>query len=624
VNDLCKILPFNDHFCSKKGKMSWHFWASGSELRILTAAVFEYFRGMFTSFLHSGFWRKSGRQVLPWSISLLLAIILSTGAAMGFTWVTVTVDTSRYILSAIMGVSGSIIGFLVIYLTFAFEGIRRFFGRNSNSIFLRDSFIWFLCRFFSGIILVSLLALCVVDHPGWWWRWVFNFSCFSFLIGISMIVPFGKMILKRTDTAVEIRHLIDSITVNDFREPPRQNWYLGPSYWIITEQLHNPVDKITSILMHNIAEKNNNVVANMLKAIFARIQILMGETQGSGGERAALRYHDILLLAFDQAKGQNDPLVFKLIFAGCQSGAELVAQWKMGTDVVEPVLEGARTMIQYWVKQENEQLAFDAFWMYYHMSLSQLRKNLPQEAEIYHSKEDGKVTLINSNEAFENDRKFQAIKSAVTYDLSTLVDRSFLCENKYITQNAVRMMRNFLEMVLIENVESAVLEDLIGRSLSYYTLEIVKEYAAKEKTSVTGFLGLFVGHTYLVDFLKKDSRLVRSVFTDWVALAKYLIENDYYIPYDLEEIGGLGRVIVARAGEILSVLEIMSALVEINQMARRKILATLRAGKGRNANASLHETVKKLDDDLRSWLSRYPRANVPDDQLAQMLKRNQW
>jgi hypothetical protein len=138
--------------------------------------MFWLFLGMLRKF--SSFSVSRRNYVILWLVLgyLLLSITVSTFARLGVTWVKITVDSARAILGTVMGVSGSILGFLVIYLTFAFDGIRRFFGRHSNFIIRRDPAIWILCGFFSWVIVVSLLAFLYVDHPGGWWRCIFNLA----------------------------------------------------------------------------------------------------------------------------------------------------------------------------------------------------------------------------------------------------------------------------------------------------------------------------------------------------------------------------------------------------------------------------------------------------------------
>jgi len=142
---------------------------------------------MFSKLTKKDFWETEDALIWVWSRSLGLALLLSLAAACGRTWTIISIDTARYLLSAVMGVSGSILGFLVIYLIFAFEGIRRFFGRYSNGILRRDRFIWTMCWFFSAIILVSLAAMSRVDHRDWFWGLILNLRCFSFSIAIGTI-----------------------------------------------------------------------------------------------------------------------------------------------------------------------------------------------------------------------------------------------------------------------------------------------------------------------------------------------------------------------------------------------------------------------------------------------------
>src|SRR5580704_14290347 len=92
-------------------------------------------------------------------IYLITALILSWRVAMGAVWIKLSQETAKLIAATIMGVSGSIIGFLVIYLSISFEAIRRNYGKYALRIFRSDFYIWSLSIFFSIVVLLGLLAL---------------------------------------------------------------------------------------------------------------------------------------------------------------------------------------------------------------------------------------------------------------------------------------------------------------------------------------------------------------------------------------------------------------------------------------------------------------------------------
>jgi hypothetical protein len=110
-------------------------------------------------------------------------------------WLSVSPDTAKGILYTMMGVSGSIIGFLVIYLSLALEGMKRNYGKQAIAYFRQDRVVWLLCWVFCFVILISLSSCCYADQRGYFWTWSFNVACLSFATGIALIVPFGQVIL---------------------------------------------------------------------------------------------------------------------------------------------------------------------------------------------------------------------------------------------------------------------------------------------------------------------------------------------------------------------------------------------------------------------------------------------
>jgi len=533
-------------------------------------------------------------------------------------------DTARYILTAIMGVSGSILGFLVIYLSFAFEGIRRFFGRYSNTIFRRDRFIWSMCWFFSGIILVCLGALCLVDHPGPFWRFLINLSCFAFLIAIGTIVLFGKMILRKSDTVEEIRRQIERITLLDFRTEPASGWEFGPSHWIITEDRNNPIDRLTGILLHNIIEKNNSVVANMLRSICQRIEDLVRAEAEGDKERAVLRYNDVLLLAFDQAKGQNDPLVFKLIFSNYRNLSDLLANSQMGRRVIEPVLKSAKSTVQYWVEMENEQLVHDGFLTYNQMCYSQIQHNLPVESETWQRNQKGDMAKIESPQADSNYERMMGIFLASTFEYNSLVERSLESKNAAIPEIALRMMGAFLEQLIVVNIPSEYERLQIGRKLSYHAVMIGKQYSDKFKSTRFGFLRLFVTESPMDTLLQKDTELTLIVFGHFEQFARFLIENDLFHRMDLDLIGNIGRRIARNSETFPSALSAMTVLVALNRAARRKLMVSLVDKSTGRDNLEVPRRIRSLDRDLESWLKNEAESAHPNDSIRTLLKVNQW
>lgn len=496
-----------------------------------------------------------------------------------------SLDTVRAILSTVMGVSGSILGFLVIYLTLALESIRRYFGRHAINIFRHDPVIWILCVFFSYIIIISLVAFCAVDLQGWLLTFLFNLSCVSFLLGIGLIVPMGIIILNRTDTAIRIKYLLDSIEVMDFRPRPQNDVFFGTSYWIITEDPGNAVDRFTALLLHNIGEGNNRIVASMLRTFYARIELILEGDKVEGDiQEVVMRFYDILSMAFDQVKKSGDEAIIKLIFAGLNAGSVLAAQKLLGPVVIDYIFKSARTMIQYLMEHENEQLTFEGLWRYYHMVRSEVELNFPS--------------------AYDKG-KFRAFKSMMAFDYDDLIDRAFNCSNKYITENAVRMHVVLLD-VLIRDVSGFPEEKSdIAKMMSYHAANHIIKWADNQKVSPLGFLGLFLHGDGLLMALKEGTSLTLAVVMDYCRVGHYLLESGNYVEYDLRDIGELGRLIITNAPEIKEVDRVMNHVLSLNKTIWLRIRELIAVPANKKDSERLEQELKVLEEDIANWLKLY-------------------
>jgi hypothetical protein len=571
------------------------------------------------------FWKTEDALLWVWWRSFGLSLVLSFVAATGTTWVTISIDTARYMLSAIMGVSGAILGFLVVYLSFALDGIRRLFGRYSNAIFRKDRFIWSMCGFLALIILLSLAAMCVVDHRGWFLRLLFNLSCFSFSIAIATVVWFGKMILRRTDTAEEIRKEIELIKLDDFREEPKANWNWGASYWIITENRENLVDQINSVLLHNIVEKNNSLVSNMLSHLLGQIAILIQTSEDNNKNgRAICRYSNILLLSFEQAKNHNDPLIFKLIFNSYRNLGTLIAMQKMNREVIDAALKDVRMTVSYWLEQENEQLVDDAIRTYIYMCQFQIDYNLPVEQETWRKEESGRMVVIDTGIARANYEKMIAIVLAGTYEIISLTEQALQCKNRAITEMVVGKLGAFLEHIIVANIDSEYERGILGRKAAFNCSWLGRKYVEMHHTTPLGFLRLFADETSLDRLLQKDSDLANYVFNQWAEFAKFLIDNNYFASIDLYLIGNLGRRIAYQSEKFPTGLGIFGVLVDINRSARRKLMRSLVAKVTPKNSKEITDFISELDKDLDSWIKGLEESHHPDDAIIALLKANQW
>jgi hypothetical protein len=553
------------------------------------------------------------------AICLVACIALSLCVKADAWMVSLSRDTAKAILSTIMGVSGSIIGFLVIYLSLALEGLKRHYGKQATAMFLKDRTIWVMCGFFCAILLLAITSFLWGDTSNPFFKWTFNFSCLFFSIGIAAIVPFGIQILNRTDATTEITQWIEEIHPADFREPTIAYHSMGAIYWTLTEDENNRVDRLSAILTHNISEDNSRVAATILAQFLDRIKTLTGAAEGRNVERMLYRYLDLVATAFDYAKMNNNEVVIKTMLECLKSASSLIAHWKMGPDLVRWMFEVIGNMTQYFIEQNKEQLAEQAFWAYYHMAKPQIAANLPPEDQTWEILDDGRIVGRDQGIATVNSDRFEALDKAVTLDLSQLVERSFYSENRYINLNAVAMTGQFLRMLVYENVQT-IPKALLGSSFAYQASEFITRRISRVNPNKGGYLGLYLPNSNLVTTLKENSRFSQSVLDYYVDICNAVIDHQALISWDLKTIGELGRLIVTNAAEIATVAQVMSQLLEVNRRARAAIKQESTEHPDRHRKYELEAMMTRVKEDLASWRSMQQRKAPSDEELGRRIQ----
>jgi hypothetical protein len=552
---------------------------------------------MLKRFFTSEGWLRN-RLLYKLGLAYILALVVVCVASFEIhPLFTLSLDTVRAILSTVMGVSGSILGFLVIYLTLALESIRKYFGRHAIAIFRRDPVIWILCIFFSYVIILSLLAFCIVDQPGWWLTFLFNLSCLSFVLGIALTIPMGIIILNRTDTAIRIKYLLDAIQVTDFRPRPQNDAFFSTSFWIVTEDPQNTVDRYTAILLHNIGEGNTRIVAAMLRSFYSRMEEMVDQHKGEGDiEEVVMRFYDILLMAFDQVKSSGDEVIIKLIFSGLYPGSNLAATKQMGAPVINYIFKSARTAIQYLIEHENEQLAYEGLWRYYHMVRPQAQHNLPPESEK---------------------EKYVAVQNTMVHDYDKLIERSFQCANKYITANAVRMHVYLLDM-LIRDVDGWSVEKTeIAKMISWDASEHIIQWADKEKGTQGGYMSYYLHGEGLVTALKSDTSLALILVMDYCKVLLFLLDNGYWNNYDLEGLTSLGELILKTAADLTDMIK---HILAVSGSARSKLTELLKTVTHPKVYDRLKRDLTIAQEGAAKWLALYYELGLQLPDLEDYLK----
>jgi hypothetical protein len=341
-------------------------------------------------------------------------------------------------------------------------------------------------------------------------------------------------------------------------------------YWTLSENPNNKVDKLSAILYHNISEGNSKISAAILVQFLNEIFILTEIANARNSDRMLFRYFDLVATAFDYAKMNNNEVVIKTIFECLKSTSYLIAKWKRGPDVVERMFNVIWKMTQYFIEQNKEQLADEALWAYYHMAKAQIAGNLPPADQTWDIQDNGEIMVLDNKTAAANEHRFDTLDKAVTLDMSELIDRSFYSQNRYINQKAVEMTGQFLRLLVQENVP-AIPKALLGGSIAYQASKQIIRSVSPVNPNNLGYLRLYAGDSVLVSALKDNSRFSQAVFDNYVEICNSVIEMQALIKWDLRDFGGLGRLIVANAGEIGSVVQIMRSLLEINRAARVSI-----------------------------------------------------
>jgi hypothetical protein len=137
------------------------------------------------------------------------------------------------------------------------------------------------------------------------------------------------------------------------------------------------------------------------------VSILTGAAEGRDVERVLYRYLDLVAMAFDDAKINNNEVVIKAMLECLKSASNLPAKWKMRPEAVERLFEVVRSMAQYFIEQNKDQLADEACWAYYHMARVQVAGNLPPADQTWEIQVNGEIMARDNAIAGDNEHRFR-------------------------------------------------------------------------------------------------------------------------------------------------------------------------------------------------------------------------
>lgn len=531
----------------------------------------------------------------------------------------VNMDTAKSILNTIMCVTGSFLGFFVLYLSISLENFKRNYGQYALEIFRKNKLVLSVVFEFLFIIILGLFALMFIDRNNWFSVLLFNLVCYYFSITLLLLVPYGSEILVESSSKEIINKLIQSLSEKDFpNEPTRDFWNNESMYYLIAENDNNRVNNIAKILHHNISSSNRKISVNILSELSSKIEIIIDDksVDNDAKRKVFLAHLNILQTAFNHCDKKIDTIFIQVILFALKGCSLIIAKHHYGKAYIEKLFELTAYVITELIESENENLIEDSFWAYYHMCDAQLSNNIPQENEIWDFTNTDYLMPIKTEDGYEKVDKFNAIEHAVSFQFNNLVERAFLCKNYYVIENVVRMIGSFIEMIIFNNNLESYQKFRIGSMLAFNASGAIKKFADNKYPNQYSYLNFYVGTSHIQSLLHENSSFSQSVFDYYVDIFAHLVETDNFSKLDSEEISGLCRLIIANSKGVndvnIYVEKIMKTQKKLKQKIFRDVISKTFKQKEIDDKRLL---ASNIENDFKSYLNIMERETIVNDSL---------
>jgi hypothetical protein len=554
-------------------------------------------------------------------VLIISAIIFAFAIWNDFYLIELTYETSKSITSTIIGAAGAFIGFFVIYLTISFENFKKNYGQYALELFRKDKSIWSLGYLFVVVIIVGLAAFIYSDSGTHFSKWLFNITCFYFLIAICWLFPFGNAIIKKSSSRESLKKLIDELNEVDFPDEEPGNIIMRPIIQIVTKDEKNKLSIISEILFHNIVESNSRTSVLIIINLFGKIEKMVNNNQIDIEKRYQIIFSflNIIQSSFDLYNSEKDFIGVQTILATLNSCGEIIAKKKYGKQFIKKVFETIEYISQALIEAESEKLVSDALWAYYHMSDTQLTYNMPNEKETWVEDEYFGAVPLNTQVAAENDKKFNIIDEFVSFKFNAIIEKSFLCRNYYIIEECVQMLGIFTSMVVYKRNMGDIQKSAIGSMLVYNSSEAIKRFITNKYPKRFNYLYLFLSTTVILDGLKQNSNFSKSIFDTLIDIVGFIAEKDIVGKLDMQEISGLCRLIIAHFHQITEAAKYVEEIIKVQKKIKTKISQELITNRSQSSSKNKRIMINEIQKDIESYLSTMKRYNILNNDLKKVI-----
>lgn len=553
-------------------------------------------------------------QLMTWLLLTGSFVISGICVFSDFYFVNVESGTSKDIAGVIIGASGAFIGFVVIYLSISFENFKKIYGRYAVSFFGNNSLIKNLLFLFVMPILVGLIYYFLSDTGLRIAVWAFNYTCITFLTAILLLFFYAKSIVLNSVSTELIEELIDSLSPRDFVAGNDQGVKSILNFKAVKEKENDNVTKITHILFANIQERNGDVSTAIIVELFGKVETIIGiENVDYSIKKTSLEfYFQIIKDSFDLFHRDKNFVGVKTCLAALYSLSQTISNNKLDRDAIEALSEVIVYITKKLIEEEDEGMVNESLWTYYHIANNQISQNMPNEADIWEKKDSRWIHVINTDKAWQLSHKFDEICTLVTYRLSEVVERSFLCKNYHITEDSINMLSTFSQMVFYQNNDIGPLQKRrMGSMLAFNCLEFIKRYAQTSQFSKLGYLNLFLRYSNVIDILRDNERYSKEVFDNYISLVEYLLDKGKLTFFEIQELSGFGRVLVSYSNEIPNSDKYFEELLRVQKLIKEKFT--------KETSDEANDIIEEIKNAIKSYAETMNNRKIENKKIKELI-----
>jgi len=124
--------------------------------------------------------------------------------------------------------------------------------------------------------------------------------------------------------------------------------------------------------------------------------------------------------------------------------------------------------------------------------------------------------------------------------------------------------------------------------------------------------------------LEENSDFSKAVFEHFIEIFEFIIEEERITKFDLDKIGGLGRLIIANSAKITAATDYTKALLEVNKKARASLIQEVKTGGvSPKRESELKELIVEVQKDLKSFMKIYYKRVGNNPVLEDLIKSYQ-